>query len=149
MANKGNTREHSLTHSGREFKTVSIVPTLSAQHTHKTIMGDSYMCRYSWVQKSFVRSSCLYTGSHSLLYHPIIPYSGFQFAHKLKLKGVNVDYRLNPTNYHDIGRLGYMTIHRVTAPKLCGGLPSSVMVSTVDATTPPMKMTAQRVKEKS
>ena len=58
------------------------------------------MCRYSWVQKSFVRSYCLYTGSHSLLYHPIIPYSGFQFAHKLKLKGVNADYRFNPLSQY-------------------------------------------------
>ena len=40
-----------------------------------------------------------------------------------------------------------MTIHRETAPKLCGGMPPSVMVSTVAATTPPMKMTAQRVEE--
>ena len=38
--------------------------------------------------------------------------------------------------------LGYMTIHRVTAPKLCGVSLEIWMVSTVAPTTPPMNRTA-------
>ena len=40
-----------------------------------------------------------------------------------------------------------MTSHRVMAPKLCGTLLSSVMVSTVAATMPPMKITAETQKQ--
>ena len=45
------------------------------------------------------------------------------------------------------GGVGYMTSHRVMAPKLCGTLLSSVMVSTVAATMPPMKITAETQKQ--